>query len=184
MLLILLALLKLVFESISTNCTSRRCTETAQEATSSGARSPSSGSSTDESSSETAFAIRTELTCGTTLLRVAGGAVLAIVLLRIGLAVALLGLGVVARLLRLGSVLGLLLGVLWLRVLLLKMMLVMKMLEGYGRTNLLSIVRLGILLLLRVTTLGIVGVATVAVIVAVGHDDLCVIGVDLNRCIE
>ena len=56
--------------------------------------------------------------------------------------------------------------------------------KEYGRTNLLSILRLGILLLLRVTTLGIVGVATVAVIVAVGHDDLCVIGVDLNRCIE
>ena len=56
--------------------------------------------------------------------------------------------------------------------------------KEYGRTNLLSILRLGILLLLRVTTLGIVGVATVAVIVAVGHDDLCVKGVDLNRCIE
>lgn len=56
--------------------------------------------------------------------------------------------------------------------------------KGYGRTNLLSILRLGILLLLRVTTLGIVGVATVAVIVAVGHGDFCVVGVDLNRCIE
>lgn len=77
---------------------------------------------------------------GTTLLRIARGAVLAIILLRVGLAVALLGLGVVARLLGLGGVLrlllvvsvalGLSLGVLWLRVLLLKIMSVMKILEG------------------------------------------------------
>lgn len=56
--------------------------------------------------------------------------------------------------------------------------------KGYGRTNLLSILRLGVLLLLRVTTLGIVSVTTVAVIVAVGHDDLCGAGVDLNGYIE
>ena len=56
--------------------------------------------------------------------------------------------------------------------------------KGYGRTNLLSILGLAVLLLLGVTTLGIVGVTTVAVIIAVGHDDLCVVGVDLNRYIE
>jgi hypothetical protein len=48
----------------------------------------------------------------------------------------------------------------------------------------LSILGLAVLLLLRVTTLSIVGVTTVAVIVAVGHDDLCVVGIDLNRYIE